>query len=280
MKNGVLFINKPSNMTSRDVVNKISKIYQTKKVGHTGTLDPLATGVLIVCLGSYTKLVNMLTSKEKTYETTMRLGLCTETGDITGEVIEEEESKVTKETIENTFISFPREYDQQVPIYSAVKINGKKLYEYARNNEKVQLPTRHIKISDLELLDIKGKDITFRTTVSKGTYIRSLIADLSKEMGEIATMTSLTRLAQGNYELSECWDLEQITKDTPLKKLSDLYPYIHYEISDQDYKKIQNGNTLSLSIEDDYVILTYQNKPIALYQKEDSEYKIIMKEME
>ena len=129
MKDGVLFISKPKNVTSRDVVNQVSKIYHTKKVGHTGTLDPMATGLLIVCLGRYTKLVDMLTTTSKEYIATMRLGIKTDTGDITGNILQEEKLHFSADQIKKCFDEFPKSYMQTVPIYSAVKVNGKPKYQ-------------------------------------------------------------------------------------------------------------------------------------------------------
>ena len=133
--NGILLVNKEPGITSRDVVNKVCKIFNTKKVGHTGTLDPLASGVLVLCIGSATKVVEILTSNDKEYEAEMLLGISTDTYDITGKVLKEEEVFVSEEQIKTALNSMIGTYDQEVPIYSAVKINGKKLYDYARNNE-------------------------------------------------------------------------------------------------------------------------------------------------
>ena len=140
--NGLLVVNKPKNKTSRDVVNELNHIFSFKKIGHTGTLDPLATGVLVCLFGKYTKLVNLITSYEKEYVATIKLGIKTDTLDITGNIIDKKEVNITKEKIEEVFNNFPKKYYQTVPLYSAIKINGKKLYEYARNNEKVILPKR------------------------------------------------------------------------------------------------------------------------------------------
>ena len=171
----IINVCKEKNMTSRDVVNIISKHLHTKKVGHTGTLDPLATGVLLVCTDRDTKLVDILTSKTKEYVATMLLGIQTDTGDITGNIIKRASFRVNKEQIIQTLNSFLGQSTQTVPIYSAVKINGKKLYEYARNGKEVTLPTREITISNIELIDFHDNLIKFKVTVSKGTYIRSLI---------------------------------------------------------------------------------------------------------
>lgn len=275
--NGVIFVDKKENWTSRDVVNKISKIYQTKKVGHTGTLDPMATGVLIICIGAYTKLVEELTNKEKEYIATMQLGIKTDTKDITGTIIKEEQVSFNEEEINNIFTNFPHEYIQTVPEYSAVKVNGKKLYEYQREGIKIELPKRTVQIKELELLKIENNYITFRTIVSKGTYIRSLIEDIATSLGTVATMTSLRRTKQGIISINDCYNLEEITSDTKLKTIDDLFTYPKVEVDENIRKKIENGNKLSLNCSYEKVILTYNNNCIAIYQKDNLEYKMVFK---
>ena len=153
MYDGILIIDKPKDYTSRDVVNIVSKKLNTKKVGHTGTLDPLATGVLVICVGKATKLVDYLTSTYKEYEAELILGIKTDTADITGNILKEEDSIKKKEEILETLNNMIGKYNQTVPIYSAVKINGKKLYEYAREGKEIELPKREVEIKTLELLD-------------------------------------------------------------------------------------------------------------------------------
>ncbi|MBD9114902.1 tRNA pseudouridine(55) synthase TruB, partial [bacterium] len=156
--NGILIVNKSEGFTSRDVVNKLSKIFNTKKIGHTGTLDPIAKGVLVVVIGKYTKLCEDLTQTFKEYIATFKLGILTDTLDITGKILDEKDVTVTEEEIRNVIASYKCVYDQEVPIYSSVKINGRKLYEYARNGENVVLPKRKVDIKNIEVIDI-NKDI-------------------------------------------------------------------------------------------------------------------------
>ena len=272
----IINVCKEKNMTSRDVVNVISKHLHTKKVGHTGTLDPLATGVLIVCTNHDTKLVDILTSKNKEYIATMRLGVQTDTGDITGNIIKKTNYKVNKEQIIRILNSFLGTSTQTVPIYSAVKINGKKLYEYARTGEEVILPTREIKISNIELLDFHDDLIKFKVTVSKGTYIRSLIEDIAKRLGTVATMEELVRTKQGNYKLEASYTLEDIKNDKykaiPLNEVLKDYP--SYNLNATEYFKVKNGSKILLNIDDKIVTLLYNNKPIALYKKENDIYRV------
>ena len=277
MKDGVLFINKPSGLTSRDVVNKIVKIYQTKKVGHTGTLDPLATGVLIVCLGKYTKLVEELTSKEKEYIATMQLGIETDTLDTTGQVLKTKGVTVSKEKVLKSFKNFPTTYMQTVPMYSAVKINGKKLYEYAREKETVSLPKREVTIKNLNIIKYEEKEITFKVTVSKGTYIRSLIKDLAASFNELAVMSALSRTKQGNVSLAECLELDQITSNTPLKTIKDLFSYPEVTVDEETKKKVLNGNIIKLNTTEPRVFITYQKTILAIYEKQSSFYHLVFK---
>ena len=272
----IINVCKEKNMTSRDVVNIISKHLHTKKVGHTGTLDPLATGVLIVCTNHDTKLVDILTSKNKEYIATMRLGLQTDTGDITGNIIKRSTYKVTKDQIIKVLNSFLGSSIQTVPIYSAVKINGKKLYEYARNGEEVTLPTREINISSIELLDYHDDLIKFKVTVSKGTYIRSLIEDIGKTLQTVATMEDLVRTKQGHYKIEDSYTLEDIKNDNykPIPLNIVLKDYHTYNLNATEYFKVKNGSKMLLNIDDKIVTLLYNNKPIALYRKENDIYRV------
>lgn len=213
--NGILLVNKKENWTSRDVVNRVGKILGTKKVGHTGTLDPLATGVLVLCIGSATKLNEILTSTYKEYEAEITLGLLTDTLDITGNELKEEKVKVNKEQILEALNKMTGKYVQEVPIYSAVKVNGRKLYEYARAGESVELPKREVDIKELELIgNIKYADnktiFNIRCLVSKGTYIRALVNDIANSLNTIGVMSKLTRTKQGKFKLENCYEIEDI----------------------------------------------------------------------
>ena len=259
----IINVCKEKNMTSRDVVNIISKHLHTKKVGHTGTNHD-------------TKLVDILTSKNKEYIATMRLGIQTDTGDITGNIIKRATYKVTKDQIIKVLNNFLGSSTQTVPIYSAVKINGKKLYEYARNGEEVTLPTREINISSIELLDYHDDLIKFKVTVSKGTYIRSLIEDIGKTLQTVATMEDLVRTKQGNYKIEDSYTLEDIKNDNykPIPLNIVLKDYHTYNLNATEYFKVKNGSKMLLNIDDKIVTLLYNNKPIALYRKENDIYRV------
>ena len=267
--NGILLVNKPIDYTSRDVVNKLTKIFNTKKIGHTGTLDPIATGVLVICIGKSTKLCDLLTSKYKEYIATIKLGTKTDTLDITGNVLEEQEIKTyTKEEITKVLNSFLGKSTQETPIYSAVKVNGKKLYEYAREGIPVELPKREIDIKSIELLDYKDNEITFKTTVSKGTYIRALINDICTKLNTVGTMSKLIRTKQGEFNLEDCYTLENI-ESNKFKLLSNeevLKDLEIIDINEELFTLVNNGAVINKIFKNDIACLRYNNKIIAIYK--------------
>lgn len=271
----LLVVNKPQGLTSRDVVNKLNHIFSTKKIGHTGTLDPNATGVLVCLIGKYTKLVESITSYDKEYIAEIKLGIKTDTDDITGNIIYEENSNVTLDEIKRVLSTFPASYNQQVPIYSAVKINGKKLYEYARENIDITLPKRKVNIYSLELLSFKDNIITFKTKVSKGTYIRSLIQDICTNLNTIGTMNNLIRTKQGNFDIKDSYTLEEIEKGNyKLLNIKEFLSYPIIELDDNLIKKVINGSTIpNMYSIIDKVIFTYKSKDIAVYEIQEKELK-------
>lgn len=269
--NGVLVVNKEKDYTSRDIVNIISKTLKTKKVGHTGTLDPLATGVLVVTIGEATKISELLTSSFKEYIADIELGTETDTLDITGNILKEETVFKTKEEIENILSSMIGSYDQEVPIYSAVKINGKKLYEYAREKEEVELPKRKVEVKEIELLNYRQKEdkvfFKMRCLVSKGTYIRSLIRDIATKLNTIGVMTDLIRTKQGKFNIEDAYTLEQIKQEKfHLIKIEDALDIDIVEVDDYLKKKIQNGSILENRYSKDTVLFK-QNTALAIYKK-------------
>ncbi len=271
MNNGIILVNKPSGYTSRDIVNIFQKKLQTKKIGHCGTLDPSAEGVLVLCVGTATKLVDYLTSSDKQYRAKMILGTLTTTCDLDGEVVKTENVSVSDSDIEAVFKSFPKSYIQQVPIYSAVKVKGKKLYEYARQNIPVELPSREVQINSLELIEVvhEGKtEIEFICDVSKGTYIRSLCLDLAAKLNTISVMSELTRTRQGEFTLSMCQSIDEDANIIDINEITFSYPRI--DLTDID--DVKHGrkiiNTYGVS---GVVSLYYNNELIAFYES-DGEY--------
>ena len=261
-------VNKPRCFTSRDVVNKLSKILKIRKIGHTGTLDPIATGVLVCLTGKYTKLVDLLTSLDKEYIAEIKVGIKTDTGDITGNVIEVKNKAISKSDVEKVFVEFPKKYLQTVPKYSAVKINGKKLYEYARENIEVELPKREVNIYSLELIEFNEDIIKFRTHVSKGTYIRSLIEDICDNLGIVGTMNSLVRTKQGKFDISDAKTLEEIEKNSLKgKNIHEFLDYPCVSINDNEIKKVVNGGKIKNNYNiKDKVILMRDNVDLAIYE--------------
>lgn len=272
----ILSVYKESNMTSRDICNIISKHFKTKKVGHTGTLDPLACGLLIVCTNKDTKLVDILTAKKKEYIATIKLGIKTNTLDITGNIIEKKDYNFTKEELINVLNSFLGKSKQEVPLYSAVKINGRKLYEYARNNINIELPVRDIEIYNIELLEYKKDLITFKVEVSKGTYIRSLINDICTKLNTVGVMSYLLRTKQGDFLVDNSNKLDDILNDTykviTYEEVFKNYPTIN--LNEEEYYKVINGVKMNFNIKDDIIALKYSNKYIALYKYNDGLYKM------
>ena len=264
----LLIVNKGKNKTSRDVVNELNHIFNTKKIGHTGTLDPLATGVLVCLIGKYTKLVNLITSYDKEYIAEIKLGIKTDSGDITGNIISTDNSNVSVDMIKEVFANFPKVYNQEVPIYSAVKINGKKLYDYARSNIPVNLPKREVHIYSLKLLSYENNIITFKTKVSKGTYIRSLINDLTNYLNTVGTMNNLIRTKRGYFNITDSYTIEDIKNGNyKILNIKDFLNYPVIELPDTLIKKVSNGSSIPNSFNiKDKVIFTYQNQDIAIYE--------------
>ena len=265
--NGILVVNKEKGYTSRDVVNIVSKVLNTKKVGHTGTLDPIAEGVLVLTIGKCTKLCDYLTSNYKEYDAEFELGYETDTLDNTGSVLKTSDKKVSEEEIVNVINSFVGEYNQEVPKYSAVKINGKKLYEYAWNEEEVSLPSRLVDIKNIEVLKV-GKVIKIKCMVSKGTYIRSLIRDIGVKLGTYATMTNLLRTKQGMFDIKTSYKLEDIKNGTyELIKVEEVFKEYPKIILDEDsYKKVSNGCVLDNKYDSAYVLFYYQDSLVSIYK--------------
>lgn len=274
---GILVINKEKGYTSRDVVNIISNTLHIKKVGHTGTLDPSATGVLVVCIGSATKLVDYITSYDKEYLVEATLGFETDTLDLEGIVINEKETEVNKEDIIKTLNSFKGDYFQEVPAYSSVKINGKKLYEYARAGENVVLPKRQVFVNSIKLIgeikqEAKTTVFNFKVNVSKGTYIRSLVKDIATSLNTYGTMSDLTRTKQGEFSIEDSISISEFKAGTfKLMSIKEIF---------KDVKQIKTSEPLILHtnvIENVYdeskiLFLDENEEPIALYETYKNTY--------
>ncbi len=252
MYNGIINIHKEAGFTSHDVVAKMRGICGQKKIGHTGTLDPQATGVLPVCLGSGTKLCDMLTDKDKEYVAELLLGVTTDTQDTTGEILEKKPVEATEEAVCEAVMSFVGSYDQVPPMYSALKVDGKKLYELARAGKEVERKARPVTIHEIEILEIKLPVVKMRVACSKGTYIRTLCADIGDRLGCGGTMQSLLRTRVERFGLEDAItlsELEMIRDEgrigdvlVPVDKVFAECPALHIR---QDLAKLlENGNAI------------------------------------
>ena len=272
--NGILIVNKPKNYTSRDIVNIISKKLNTKKVGHTGTLDPIAEGVLVVPIGRALKISELLTSEKKEYIAKVILGYETDMLDITGKEIKRNIPNVDKDKLIEVLNSFIGKYNQEVPMYSAVKVNGRKLYEYARSNIKITPPSKIVEIYSISLLDgpIYKDDtveFTMKCEVSKGTYIRSLIRDIAYKLSTYGTMKELIRTKQGSFLLEDAFTLEDIQKDNyKLLSIKEALPNIKItKIDDKTLKQVKNGMVLDKFFEEEISLLVDKDgREIAIYK--------------
>ena len=254
MINGMIVIFKEAGFTSHDVVAKMRGICGQKKIGHTGTLDPMATGVLPVCLGSATKLCDMLADRDKEYEAVLRLGVETDTQDITGQVLAQRPVKITEEEARNAALSFVGEYWQTPPMYSALKVNGRKLYELAREGREVERRARRVKIREIEILALELPLVRMRVVCSKGTYIRTLCHDIGEQLGCGGAMESLTRSRVGIFGIEEALTLEQLEKLRDEDKISTVIikPDTVFEkdravtVTAAGQRMAENGNVLTI----------------------------------
>ncbi|WP_064093669.1 tRNA pseudouridine(55) synthase TruB [Rossellomorea aquimaris] len=292
--NGILPLWKPRGMTSHDCVFKLRKLLKTKKVGHTGTLDPEVSGVLPICIGRATKIADYITSSGKTYEGEVTLGFSTTTEDAWGERVEEKriEGTISRDEIEAILKELTGEIIQTPPMFSAVKVNGKRLYEYARKGIEVERPSRKVQIHSLELLEdwqeLKGENVsfTFKVSCSKGTYVRTLAVEIGRRLGYPAHMSALTRTQSASFTSEDCLTLEQIEEyvqnENPERLLLPLeLGLLHLPkrvINDTLAEKVKNGARLEepedwpQSVE---VVMEYEGKAIAIYQRHPDKQGII-----
>ena len=271
-----ILVNKKRDMTSFDVVSKISKLFGIKKVGHTGTLDPLAEGLMVILLGKATRLSLDITSKYKEYIAGVYLGYETDTYDITGKTTKVKEVPKNID-IEKTLSTYNKTYMQEVPIYSAVKVNGKKLYEYARQNLEVSLPKKEVTIKDIKLLTEEKNMFTFKTTVSKGCYIRSLIRDISISLNTLGTMTSLKRTKIDNLKLKDAYTIDEIEKAKfKLLEIDTLFSYPKIKVNKELLSKIKNGSKLEniYNIEDKVIFIDNKSNVKAIYYNDNNILKV------
>ena len=249
--NGIISINKSQGMTSHDVVYKVRRILHTKKIGHTGTLDPIAEGVLPLTIGQGTKISQFIVEKEKEYVAELSFGTKTDSFDRTGQIIGQADKIITEDELKKTLLLFTGEIEQVPPIYSAIKVDGKKLYEYAREQIQVEIKARKISIREIELLHFEFPNAKIRVACSKGTYIRSLCNDIGEKLGTFAHMTSLIRTKSGPFHLDKAISLEQLEALSSEEIKQHLYPMdfplehlIRVDVQPYSAKYLLNGNPL------------------------------------
>lgn len=275
---GIILINKPKGITSYDVIRKAKKIFKTTKIGHTGTLDPFAEGLLILCVGKATKLSNKFLDANKGYEGTIIFNNHYDTYDITGNIINSDDKIITYDDLVNVSKTMIGKYMQMPPIYSAIKIDGKKLYEYARKNIEVTVNPREVEIFELIIKDLNLKnEFIFDTDVSKGTYIRSLAVDIATKLDTYATLKTLKRTKIGDINLNEAVDLEDLNIEH-LVTVEEIYQN-HPKLILSEYliKLVKNGVYLDerqITTDEDFLIYDEDNNLIALYEViETNKYK-------
>lgn len=261
-------------MTSQDCLTEIKKRLKLDKIGHTGTLDPLATGLMVVLVNEATKLSDFILKSDKTYIAKMQLFLKTDTGDITGKIIENKPHIKFKESEIINVLEFfnNRVYEQIVPAYAAVKVDGKRLYEYARNNIPVELPKRKIHIKSLKLNSFNNDIITFEVTCSKGTYVRSLVNDIARKLHTSATLTYLRRVEQSGFNLANALSLDNINHETVVANCISIYDGIKEmmpTIITDNTKDILNGKSLIVQSTNNspfILVVNSHHQPLAIYR--------------
>ena len=266
--NGIIVINKEKNWTSNDVVQKIKGIFH-EKVGHTGTLDPLATGVIPILIGKGTQLSKYLINHDKEYIATIKLGYKTSTGDLEGNVVEQKD--VSEGMFKDDFVNkvlkqFEGKITQIPPIYSAIKVNGKKLYEYARKAQDVEIPSRNVEIYEIELISISKEDmeITYRVHCSKGTYIRTLCEDISEKLGTVGFMKELQRTRVGNFSIQNSLNMEDMNNDEKVKEnFISIEKFLQdkekIELNSEKMKNFLNGVKIKYTKKDDVYRVYYKD---------------------
>ena len=276
---GIIVVNKPKGITSFDVIRKLKKILKTKKIGHTGTLDPLATGIMLVCVGRATKLASDLEAKDKIYIADFDIGYATDTYDIEGKKIAENIIEVSKENLEQSIKKFIGNIKQIPPMYSAIKIDGNKLYHLARKGIEIERPERNVTIEYINLLDFKDNKVKIETKVSKGCYIRSLVYDIGEDLGTYATMTALQRKQVGDYSLENSYSLEQIEEMVFnndfkfLKTIEEIFSYDKYSLqTEKELTLYKNGNTVKIkeNLENKRYRIYFQNEFVGLANIENN----------
>ena len=274
---GILNVNKPQGWTSFDVVNYLKKFLNTKHIGHLGTLDPMATGVLPVTIGSATKLFDLFLSKAKTYIAKFEFGYTTDTLDATGQIVEKTEKTPTIDEIKEILPKFVGEIKQVPPMYSAKKINGRKAYDIARKGETIELKPNKIFIKNLEILDYSNNILKMKIECGAGTYIRAIGRDIANELNTLATMTELTRTEVGIFKLEDSVSIKDLTKEELIDKIlpTDI-TFNHYPIIDDETLvfRLLNGQTVITGLDDGEYRVYKDNEFVALASAQNNKLKM------
>lgn len=257
---GIIVINKPAGMTSHDVINKLRKKYHQKKFGHTGTLDPEATGVLIVLCGKACKILQFLQDTDKKYIGSIQLGYSTTTDDVQGEIVERKDVNMDFD-FQEVLNTFKGRQHQKVPFTSAKKINGKKLMEYQRENKDVEPVYSDVEIYDIQALD--EEELSFEVSCSSGTYVRSICRDFGLKTNNRACMKSLQRTAVGRFTIDQAQDLEDELVVYPTKLLLDHFPWVEYK----NILDVYQGKAIRVDCEADFICILDEGEPVAIYEK-------------
>lgn len=276
MTAGLLLIDKGEGVTSRYVDNRIQRLFHTRKVGHLGTLDPFATGLLIVAVNEATKYLPFLPDEDKTYVASLRLGIKTSTGDKTGEQVETVKvPSLSKEKVIETLNALLGESEQLPPMTSAIKVDGTALYKLAHKGEEIERKKRKIFVHEIGLLSMEGDMITFYAKVSKGTYMRVLGEDIAVRLGTVGYLESLRRTKVGDITLEKAIQLEDVKEDDLVNPAS-FVALPRIEIEEKDLDKVRNGVRLSFSSISTHILLTHMGKGLAVYEKtEEGPYRCL-----
>ncbi len=270
---GVLLVNKERGWTSRDVCNKIQSILHTKSIGHTGTLDPFAEGLLLVTVNKATKITPYCDNYHKTYVATLTLGQETDTGDLNGNIIKEKEvPELNEQLIKETLNKFLGKISQIPPMTSAIHVNGRKLYEMAHQGEYIERAPREVEIYQINLISFNSKEITFEAEVSKGTYLRVLGEDIAKELNTVGHLSKLVRTKIDKFDVKDALKIDEIKEDSPLYSVSKVLTHLEKGIVGFDYvQNVKDGKRMYfVSCHDEQILVTDPNDvAIAIYEREN-----------
>lgn len=275
MMDGILLLNKEIGWSSFNAINKAKRLINASKVGHSGTLDPFADGLLVVTVNKATKVNQFIEAQDKEYIATLKLGVKTSTLDVEGEVIATKEvPSLNEEIIINALNKFKGKIKQVPPMYSAIKVNGQRLYDLARQGIEVERKEREVEIFDIKLVSFNNEEITFSVSCSKGTYIRTLAESISEELNTYGHLIRLTRTRVGNFHLKDAYKLSELDKFTLMSIKDALTNFYKIKLNDEEIIKVKNGIKFKFECnENEVLIVDKDDNPIAIYEKESGIYR-------